>query len=228
MFFCSIFAAMVVVAAPPGNSDHRGETIHDYRYQFVIDTFSACRDRRGVLPCLWFPSRNAVSMFKLTDSKENYFLSVSSNGDATSIARECRYSLREFPYLIWRWRIHELPKNAREDLRSRSDSGAGVYVIFSGTILSNTVIKYVWSTTLRPGTKVTSPFNQSTWIVVLRQGTVGLDRWKTEKVNVFADYQRLFDRPPPDVMAIGLMSDSDNTRTSAQADYDDFYADSTL
>jgi hypothetical protein len=52
-----------------------------------------------------------------------------------------------------------------------------------------------------------------------RQVAGNLEPWGPEKVNVYEDYKRLFGREPKHVRAIGLMSDSDNTESTAQAHY---------
>jgi len=45
--------------------------------------------------------------------------------------------------------------------------------------------------------------------------------WMTEKRNILEDYRRLFGGEPPSIMAVGIMTDTDNTGESATAGYDD-------
>jgi hypothetical protein len=91
-------------------------------------------------------------------------------------------------------------------------------VIFPGRFRPDN-IKYVWSASLPIGTTTESPYNSKTKIVVLRNQGSPLGTWVCEKVNVYEDYKRLFGDEPGHVQAIGLMSDSDNTESIAQADY---------
>ena len=79
------------------------------------------------------------------------------------------------------------------------------------------------SSTLPEGTVTESPFNGRAKIKVLRSGEGLLGSWVNEKVNVKEDYIKLFGSEPPDVEAIAIMSDADNTRSFVEADYDDFW-----
>ena len=56
-----------------------------------------------------------------------------------------------------------------------------------------------------------------------RKGRDRLPAWVAERVNVRDDYKRVFSAPAPEITAIGIMSDADNTKSYAEADYDDFY-----
>ncbi|NLE01941.1 MAG: DUF3047 domain-containing protein, partial [Fibrobacter sp.] len=118
-----------------------------------------------------------------------------------------------------KWRVHKLPEGGDETVKSKNDSGAGIYVIFKGQFRLNTVIKYVWSSTLPKGTSTFSRYNGRTAIIVLRNASDSTGTWFTEKVNVYKDYERVFGKIPPVVEGIGILSDADNTKTEAAADY---------
>lgn len=149
---------------------------------------------------------------------EEAFLAARSKGNAVAIAQEFKYSLSDFPILSWEWRALKLPVKGDERTKETNDSAAAIYVIFQGW-LNPRNIKYVWSTTLAPGTLTESPYSSQTKIVVLESGPAKLGQWVTEKVNVLEDYRRLFGQDLESVQAIGLMTDSDNTRSAAEADY---------
>jgi hypothetical protein len=46
-----------------------------------------------------------------------------------------------------------------------------------------------------------------------------LNQWITYERNIRADYEKAFGEPPGALIGIGLMTDSDNTRSQAQAWY---------
>jgi hypothetical protein len=187
----------------------------------LIESFSDCIAKNGV-PCGWRPTQNATDMFSIAHEKGECFLRVNTRCGNTTIGKRFCYQPRRFPSLMWRWRVHELPTGAREDRKQLNDSGAGVYVIFRGPLWLNRMIKYVWSTTLEAGTRTQSPYNSRVKVIVLRSGSDRLGEWITERVDVRRDYLRLFGEQPPEVEAIALMSDADNTESCARADYDDF------
>jgi hypothetical protein len=91
-------------------------------------------------------------------------------------------------------------------------------VIFEGRFRPKS-IKYVWSASLPRKTITESPYNSKTKVVVMQNQSSPMDEWVSERVNVYADYQRLFGGETESVQAIGLMSDSDNTQSTAVAHY---------
>lgn len=217
MIRASALALSILVVAYDGHGEN-GNTACG----MAIDTFTDCVER-GTLPCGWRPSRNDVSMFSVTAEAGNYFLRVDTRGGATTLVKEFAFDPDEYPLLRWRWRVHQLPDRAREDVRRRADSGAGVYVIFARRLFRRRMIKYVWSSTLDSGTVTESPYNGNVKVMVLRSGVEGTGRWVTEQVDVRRDYLELFgESEVEEVVAIGVMSDSDNTNSWAKADYDDF------
>jgi hypothetical protein len=58
---------------------------------------------------------------------------------------------------------------------------------------------------------------------VLETGTARRGEWVEERVNVLADYQRFFGASKaPNPVGIAVLTDSDDTKTSAQGDYAGF------
>jgi hypothetical protein len=189
----------------------------------LIDTFSTLCSDRQVLPCGWYATRNDVTMISLVQESGNHFVKIKTMGGCTAIGKKCSYNSQDYPLLSWKWRMHVLPLNAREDLKKYADSGAGVYVIFHAKMGLNRIIKYVWSSTLSVGTAIESPFNPRVKVVVLRNSNDKMDSWIEEEVNVLEDYRRFFNSMPPMVDVVAIMSDSDNTQSMVEADYDDFW-----
>ena len=55
----------------------------------------------------------------------------------------------------------------------------------------------------------------------MRSGTENLAEWVWEEVNAYEDYRRLFGGDPRKVDLLGLLTDSNNTKSFVKADYDD-------
>ena len=160
---------------------------------------------------------DGAQVYRVKADEENY-LEAKAINSAVTIAKEFEYDLKEYPFLSWQWRALELPRGGDERYKKTGDSAAGVYVIFPGLFRPDN-LKYVWSASLPIGTTTESPYNSKTKIVVLRNQSSVLGSWISEKVNVYEDYKRLFGQEPGHVQAIGLMSDSDNTKSTAIAHY---------
>ncbi len=128
--------------------------------------------------------------------------------------------------LSWRWRALLFPKKKNSDNlsnKSEDDFAARVYIIFLGAnFFKSDVIEYIWDEKIPVGTTASSPYSDRIKLYVLRNGPApeASGGWFEEERNVYEDYKKLYGRPPEKpVGAIALMSDSDNTRTSSEADF---------
>jgi len=193
----------------------------DQKSQIIVERFSHCKLSSSKLPDKWYSSRNDISMYHIKKENENKFLRIDTRGGCTSIGKKQSYDAQIYPLLSWRWRMHKLPEKGNENYRKTNDSGAAIYVIFKGMFRLNTILKYVWSSTLPQGTETSSPYNKRTKVIVLRSGKKQAGTWINETVNIVEDYRRLFNQDPPAVEGIGILSDADNTNSTAKADYDD-------
>jgi hypothetical protein len=54
---------------------------------------------------------------------------------------------------------------------------------------------------------------------VVESGAERLNQWLSYERNIKADYEKAFGEAPGALIAIGLMTDTDNTRSQAQAWY---------
>ena len=70
-------------------------------------------------------------------------------------------------------------------------------------------------------TVVVNPHIGRIRMIVAESGTARLGQWVTVRRNVLEDYRRAFGESPWDVVAVGVMTDSDNTGTTARALYGD-------
>jgi hypothetical protein len=121
--------------------------------------------------------------------------------------------------LCWGWRADRFPR--RENLRERGgdDRAAAVTVVFRESLLPwrARAIFYVWSATLPEGTVLANPYAPGVKMIVLRSGAAG--EWRHEHRDLAADYRRVFDEEPEPVLAVGVLTDADNTGGAAAASY---------
>jgi Protein of unknown function (DUF3047) len=160
-------------------------------------------------------------VYKVIVENGNHFLRAHADKQDVQIGISRSFHPKEFPTLQWRWRAKQLPTGANEQVLNTNDSVAGVYVIFDSTIVPR-AIKYVWSSSLPVGTRFTSPVYWRSKIVVLESGPTQLNEWKLETVNFYHDYTALFGTEPGEVLGFAILTDSDVTKSIAEADYDDF------
>lgn len=150
-------------------------------------------------------------------------LRATSAAGASVLLAPLRFNPETYEWLRWSWRVDQLVEGEALERKEGSDVAARVYVYFetSGLPWQKRNLDYVWSATLPVGTILPSAYSAESKIIVVESGREHLGQWRTVERNLEDDYERCFGEPLPDVVAIGLMTDTDNTRQQALAYFDD-------
>jgi hypothetical protein len=138
------------------------------------------------------------------------------------------------------WKVAALLDKADLEDSTRSDSPVRIVLTFDGDrsrlsardlMLSDlarsltgedmpyATLMYVWSNQLPVGTVVSSRRTDRIRKMVIESGPAGLNRWLDYDRDVRADFERAFGEAPGRLMAVGIMTDSDNTGGSVRAWY---------
>ena len=80
-------------------------------------------------------------------------------------------------------------------------------------------LMYVWDNHAAPETILRGARSERVKKLVLERGDAHLRQWRGHKRQLKADFVRAFGEEPGNLVAIALLTDSDNTRTKAQAWY---------
>jgi hypothetical protein len=181
------------------------------------------KDAPGSFPKDWRPLReDAREVYRVMAEGGGRFLRGLSRGVGTQALLDRPWDLREHPVLAWKWRPRVFPEGSDERRGGANDSALGVYVGFPQSRFTVKALKYVWSRVAPEGTE-TSASAGMTKMRILRQGPAKKDAWTAERVNVIEDYRRLFGSDPDKPLrGIGVLTDSDDTKSTAEGDYADF------
>jgi hypothetical protein len=213
-----------------------------------VARFSAARPG-GALPADWKPwiivPAKATTDYRLVEAGGRVALEARAERAASGLVRVIRVDPHRHPILEWHWRVPALVPGADPRIATREDAPARVIVSFhgdwekldfadraqlrfakalSGQGLPYATLMYIWANDLPLETVVRNPHTGRVRMIVVGSGARGLGEWRTVRRNLLEDYRRAFGEEPWDVVAIGVMSDSDNTRGSARA----YYGDITL
>lgn len=80
-------------------------------------------------------------------------------------------------------------------------------------------LMYVWDSELPVGTVVVNPRSDRVRKIVVDSGPAELGRWRDHRRDLAADFRLAFGEAPGPLVSMAVMTDSDNTRTSAHAWY---------
>jgi hypothetical protein len=184
----------------------------------------------------------AYPVYKILEENGNKFLRASTvyaNNSVQLGKPNMWWDLYSYPYLSWDWRVRIIPAGGNENPGKKNDSAAAIYVVFqTGKVpfagwqyQPANWIKYVWSSTLPVGTVISrkiEKFGMDLYegkYIVVASGKKDLGKWITFKRNVIADYERNFGKKPVyKKVFIGILTDSNSTKSQAEADYDNIRA----
>ena len=189
----------------------------------IIEQFTNSTYEKNTISGWNVKSFVGFTKYSVVDEDSNSVLRAFADSSASGIFKDVDYKLKDWPYLSWRWKVTQLPRKGDARFKETDDYGARVYVVFPRFLKWKTkTINYIWANKLPKGESA-----PNTWLpknavmIAVQSGTESLGRWITEKRNVYEDYRRIFGEEPPDVGAVAIMSDADNTGGFAEAFYDD-------
>ena len=146
----------------------------------------------------------------------------------------------ELRQLQFSWQVPALIAHADMALRHADDSPVRLVMVFDGdrtkfsmknamlSELAQTMtgepmpyatLMYVWCNTRAPGTVIINPRTDRIRKLVLESGPAHVNQWRDYERHIAADFEAAFGEPPGNLLGIGIMTDTDNTRSQTQAWY---------
>jgi hypothetical protein len=184
------------------------------------------KNKVGEFPSDWKARKDeGKEVYTVREEGGKRFLAALSKGLGIQAAKERGWDLNAYPVLAWSWRPREFPRGADERSSETNDSALAVYMLVPHSrIRGPKAVKYIWSQKVPVGTHLTSNTGL-TQVRVLRSGGAAKDQWTEERVNVLADYKKLFkESETPKPAGIAVLTDSDDTQSTAAGDYANFRA----
>jgi hypothetical protein len=147
-------------------------------------------------------------------------LHLKSDNDSSTISREMKVDVKQYPILQWRWKVVVLPKAGDARRKETDDEAAQLYVTFPRfpSAVRSRIIGYIWDSSAPVGAIFPSQKVSTITYVVVRSGDADLGTWLTETRNVLADYKRIYgEEPGESVGAVAISINSQNTNARAEA-----------
>lgn len=154
------------------------------------------------------------------DTEAGAALHLKSESTSIAVYNEGAIDIASHPYLNWSWLVKKLPKGGDVRKRNTDDQAIQLYVIFPykwPASINSRLIGYIWDTSAKAGTELTSTKTSNTKYIVIKSGVDGLGRWHAEERNVIEDYKRLFKEEAHLASGVSVMIDSDDTKSSAES-----------
>ena len=178
--------------------------------------------------------------YSLVSLNNRSTLMANANSSASMLRKDLRIEPEQLSRLSFSWQVHKLIEGADMAHRDHDDAPVRVVLAFDGdrslfsaqnAMLSElshaltgrpmpyATLMYVWCNQRPVGSVIHNPRTDRIRKLVVASGPDQLNQWLTYERDVRADYEKVFGEAPGALIGIGVMTDSDNTRSHAQAWY---------
>jgi hypothetical protein len=165
-------------------------------------------------------SFKGITEYNLLKENGLTVVKATSHAVASALIKKIRFEPSKYRYLRWSWKIAHTVKGGDEKSKAGDDYAARVYVVFPGRYFwQMKAISYIWANKLSKGESVPSVYTGNAIMVAVESGNGKAGQWLTEKRDLLADYRHLFGADPHEAEAVAIMTDTDNTGSSAEAWY---------
>lgn len=158
--------------------------------------------------------------YKVVKEDGQLCIKAASISSASGLYQEIEYDPKKYPILSWSWKVDHVISKGNALKKEGDDYAARIYVVFPSTFFWKTkVINYIWANTLPLNQAVHSPYTENDMMVAVESGSVKAGQWIDERRNVLEDFKKYFGYDPPNIGAIAIMTDTDDTGEEAVAWY---------
>jgi hypothetical protein len=229
----SLLLAGCAITPEPAGQDQIGTSPWALQSQFKQDGDAATWKHHR------FPGKKATSFhYARKDGRDA--MAVQAESSASMLRYSVRIAPEELGNVRFSWKVPALMEQADLALRGKEDSSVRIVLAFegdrsrfsprdaaiselaravTGEELPYATLMYVWCNKRPAGTVIRSTRTDRIRKLVVQSGTSGLNRWLDYERDIRADFERVFGEKPGALVGIGIMTDSDNTRSRTQAWY---------
>ena len=181
-----------------------------------------------------------ATQYSLVPSGHGNSIMAVAQSSASMLRQDLRIEPDRLNALNFSWQIQKLIEGADMAHRDSEDSPVRLILAFDGdrsqfspknAMLSElthaltgqpmpyATLMYVWCNQRPVGSVIQNPRTDRIRKVVVESGAGRLNQWINYERDIRTDYEKAFGEPPGALIGIGIMTDSDNTRSQAQAWY---------
>ncbi len=185
------------------------------------------------------PGKQATDFsYRQVDGRHS--MAARADASASMLRQQVHIPAQELGHLRFSWKVPELIAQADMAVREADDSPVRVVLAFEGdrsrfsaqnamlselllTItgepLPYATLMYVWCNKRPAGSVIINPRTDRIRKLVMESGARKLNQWLDYERDIRADFEHAFGEPPGALVAVAIMTDSDNTRSVARAWY---------
>ena len=244
LFSMFVLLALSACASKPGQQDDDGRVpaVPDNawtRFDVVAQNSQLAAGDKPRWQHYLLPGKTASEYsFARVDGRN--VMAATAVSSASLLRQKIRIEPQELAQIKFSWKVPELIAMADLAVRENEDSPVRIVLAFDGdrsklspknAMLSElahamtgeplpyATLMYVWCNSRPPGTVITGGRTDRIRKIVVESGAVNLNTWLDYERNIRADFEKAFGEAPGALVGIGIMTDTDNTRTTTRAWY---------
>ena len=186
-----------------------------------------------------FPGKKA-SHYSLVRLDGRNAMAVNAVSSASMLRQKVRVEPADLNQLRFSWKVPALIETADLEQRDLDDSPVRIVLAFEGdrskfsaknAMLSElahaltgeplpyATLMYVWCNKRESGSVIINPRTDRIRKLVMESGSGHLGQWMDYERDIRADFEKAFGEAPGALLAVGIMTDSDNTQSTTNAWY---------
>jgi hypothetical protein len=161
------------------------------------------------------------TIWTLGSNENGNYIKAEAVAAGSGLGKELNVNLNKTPFLNITWKIEKDLKNIIENTKKGHDYAARVFVVkkTGKTALSNRALNYVFSSNNDVGQSWRSPYTRKSIDYILSTTKEHNNEWVTVKVNVKDHFKKFHDLDVNEINGIAIMTDTDNSKLTAIAYY---------
>ena len=174
------------------------------------------------------------------DGDRKAVLRATADRSASLFVTALKPALRTPMTISWDWKTDALIAGADNRDKAREDAPLRVLVAFDGEVatlpdaerkrfsraknlaqrrIPYAVLMYIWTDQVAVDTVIPSAHTSQVKMLAAASGPGGLGGWQSVRRNLADDYRKAYGAEPGPVLAVAVMTDTDNTGTKAVGSY---------
>ena len=191
---------------------------------------------------LTFPKIESHTRYALVEDGDRVVLRADSQASASGLIRQLNIDPRTLPVLSWQWKVSRTIEKGDVKRQSGDDYAARIYITFNessdslswiqrsklaairllyGNTPPSAALTYIWGNRAPVDSIHPNPYTDRVQMIVVDSGRSHANQWRSVQRNLVDDFIRAFGTEPPNISAIAVMTDSDNTGEAVTAWYGD-------
>ena len=196
-----------------------------FSYAENVKVFEFTKEEYETLKVRKIRGADAKTEYSIGKNENGNFLKAISNNSGSGLGKEIIIDLNKTPYLNITWKVEKDLNGINERSKKGHDYAARVFVVkkTGATPLSNRAMNYVFSSNEEVGVYHPSPYTKKSIDYVLATTKDHLNEWVTVKTNVKEHFKKFHNLDLDEINGLAIMADTDNSKLSSVAYFQDIY-----